>query len=377
MRIAFDAHMVGEHETGNETYALNLIRALIANPAIRSGACQLLLYTTHPKRLRERLGSEASGEIRAIEPSGSARRVLWGIPHAAARDNVDLLHQTYVASPVTRCRQVVTVHDISFDRFPSFFSPRVGLMLRTLVPFSMRRASRVITVSQHARREIVDRYRLPPERIAVTYEAAAPQFQPVTDVRLLEDVRRRYGLTPEYVLALGNLQPRKNLARLVDAYARARSRGHLAGVQLVLAGKAQWRESEVVRLVQASAFGRDILFPGYIADEDLPALYGGARAFVYPSLYEGFGLPPLEAMACGTPVVCSQAASLPEVIGDAALMVDPLDTAALMAALIRLDVEPTLGQELRQRGLRRAAAFSWARCADETLAVYRQVLGDG
>jgi glycosyltransferase involved in cell wall biosynthesis len=374
MRIAIDAHMVGERETGNETYTLNLVRALTAHPAIQRGNHQLLLYTTHPDSLAPRLEPEARPWIRRIRPEGGPLRISVGMPLAALRDDVDLLHVTYVAPPVSRCRRVVTVHDISFDKYPAFFSLRDRLMLSSLVPLSMRRASRVITVSQHARLEILERYKLAAHRVAVTYEAAAEQYRPVTDRAVLADVQRRYRLPSSFILALGNLQPRKNLARLVDAYSHARQQGHLDGVHLVLAGKAMWRQSELFERAQGSGYGGDIVFPGYIADADLPALFSAALAYVYPSLYEGFGLPPLEAMACGAPVICSNAASLPEVTGDAALSFEPHDTAALTAALIRVHVDRELAAELRQRGLRQAARFSWTRCADETLAVYQEAM---
>ena len=374
MRIAIDAHMVGERETGNETYTLNLVRALIAHPAVERGESEILLYTTHPDRLRARLGPDARACIRLIRPGSAPFRIGLGMPLAGLRDHLDLLHVTYVAPPVCRCPLVVSVHDISFDKHPTFFSPRVRVMLKALVPLSMRRASRVITLSEHARQEIIARYGLPAEHIAVTYLAAAPHYHPVIDSAVLSDMRQRYGLGPSYILALGNLQPRKNLLRLVEAYTQVRQQGHLAGVQLVLAGKAQRRESELFAGAARSSHAADIIFPGYVADADLPAVYSGAGAYVYPSLYEGFGLPPLEAMACGTPVICSNAASLPEVIGDAALTFDPHDTAALAAALIRLHGDAGLRDELRQKGLRRAAQFSWTRCADETMAIYRQAI---
>ena len=184
-------------------------------------------------------------------------------------------------------------------------------------------------------------------------------------------VRARYGLHEPYLLALGNLQPRKNLIRLVDAFVRLAWQGQLAGAQLVLGGQAQWRESELQARVQQSGLAEQIHFPGYVEEPDLPPLYSGALAFVYPSLYEGFGLPPLEAMACGTPVVCSNAASLPEVVGDAAMTCDPRDTEGLAAALAQVIAQPALREELRAAGLRRAARFSWRRCAEETLEVYR------
>jgi glycosyltransferase involved in cell wall biosynthesis len=366
--------MVGERETGNETYTLNLIRGLLAQPAVQRGDVELVLYATHPARLREYLGSDIQARVRLIRPANSPLRISVGMPVAAARDRLDLLHVTYVAPPICPCRYVVSVHDISFETHPAFLPPRVRLMLKTLVPMSMRRATRVITLSEHTRKEIITRYGVPADKVTTTSLAAAPHYRPITDGAALADVQARYRVTQRYILALGNIEPRKNLARLVDAYARARERGHLVGVKLVLAGKVQGPDSEVVGRVDKSGYAADVVFPGYIADADLPALYSGARAYVYPSLYEGFGLPPLEAMACGTPVICSNAASLPEVTGDAALSFSPYDTEALTEALIRIDVEPGLGDDLCQKGLRRATQFSWTRCAEQTLTIYREAM---
>ena len=374
MKVAIDAHMVGEQETGNETYTLNLARALSALPAEARGDSEILLYTPYPERLRSRLTPEATVTIRRIRPAAASLRIPIGMPLAAACDRLNLLHVTYIAPPLGACSHVVSVHDISYEFYPAYFSPRDRLMLRALVPFSLRRAARVITISEYSRREIITRYQLPPERVSVTYLAAAEDYRPVRERSTLAALRARYGLAEHYVLALGNLQPRKNLARLVDAYVELRRAGQLAGVQLVLAGKAQWRESELFTAVRQSGLEGDILFPGYVADADLPALYSGALAFVYPSLYEGFGLPPLEAMACGTPVICSNAASLPEVVGAAALTVDPSCVEELAAALVAVADQPALRAELREKGLRRAAGFSWRRCAEETLAVYREAV---
>jgi glycosyltransferase involved in cell wall biosynthesis len=290
----------------------------------------------------------------------------------------------------------VTIHDISFEHYPQFFSPRDRLILQTLVPLSARRARRIITVSQHAKQEIMARYQIPGGKIAVTYEAAGERFVPIADPAALRAVRATYSIPDgPFVLALGNLQPRKNIRRLVEAFAGAvEGEGwRVAGGELrqgstdysnsppstlhpslVIAGKAKWRESEIFQAVQEAGLAHAVVFPGYVDDDDLPALYSAAAVFVYPSLYEGFGLPPLEAMACGTPVICSKAASLPEVTGDAALSVDPADVDSLAQALCDVLATPGLRADLRQRGLRRAAQFSWSRCATETLAVYREAL---
>lgn len=416
MHIAIDAHMVGERETGNETYIVNLVRGLLRLtsrdpkgfswdafgppnvtqelPSTRRAQQRrfgdmprFFLLATHPERLHAalpELRGSVNAEVVTLRPANALLRIPFGLPLASLRGSFDLLHVTYNAPPLGPCPTVVTIHDISFEHYPQFFSPRDRLILKTLVPRSARRAAHVLTVSQHAKQEIIDRYGLPPDKITVTYEAAGDQFQPVTDASILQAVRIKYGIPDgPFVLALGNLQPRKNIARLVEAFAQAAGSNpsHFPPSlppsppppSLVIAGKAQWRESEVYGAVQRAGLGERVVFPGYVDDADLPALYSAAAVFVYPSLYEGFGLPPLEAMACGTPVISSNSASLPEVVGDAALLVEPTDTAALAQALRDVLVQPALRADLRQRGLARAAQFSWERCAAETLAVYARV----
>ncbi|MBK9232126.1 MAG: glycosyltransferase family 4 protein [Anaerolineae bacterium] len=366
--------MVGERETGNETYTLSLIRALLALPSEERRGMDFVLYATQPERLRLRLNPNPAAPIRRIWPASSLLRIPFAMPAATLADRASLLHVNYVAPPVGSCPHVVTVHDISYDLYPAFFSPRDRWMLKTLVPLTMRRAAAIITVSQHAKQEIMARYGLPADKIAVTYEAAGEQFRPVTDAAARLALRQRLGLPAQapYFLALGNLQPRKNIGRLLEAFALARQSAELAATCLVIAGKALWRESEIYATVQQAGLTDAVHFPGYVDDADLPALYSDALAFVYPSLYEGFGLPPLEAMACGTPVICANAASLPEVVGDAALTVPPTDVGALAHALRQVAGAPELRQQLRQRGHARAAQFTWRRCAQETLEIYRR-----
>ena len=195
MRIAIDAHMVGERETGNETYTLNLIRGLLSQPAVKRGDVELVLYTTDPARLREYVCSHSPARVRLIRPANSALRIAIGMPVAAARDGLDLLHVTYVAPPICPCRYVVSVHDISFETHPTFLAPRVRLMLKTLVPLSMRRAARVITISEHARQEIITRYGVPADKVTTTALAAAPHYRPITDGAALAEVQARYRVT--------------------------------------------------------------------------------------------------------------------------------------------------------------------------------------
>jgi glycosyltransferase involved in cell wall biosynthesis len=409
MHIAIDAHMVGERETGNETYTLSLARALLrltgrdpkgfswdlggppnatqelpssqrAQQRRFGSTPRFFLLATHPDRLRAALPELrdcTNAQVTPVRPVNALLRIPFGLPWAALRGSFDLLHVTYNAPPLNPCPTVVTIHDISFEHYPQFFSPRDLLILKTLVPLSARRAACVLTGSEYTRRELIDRYGLAPQKITVTYYAADEQFHPVLDPAALQAVRAKYGIgDAPFVLALGNLQPRKNMARLVAAFAAVArddiSPGNVIS-KLVIAGKAQWRESEVFQAVRQAGLEKRVVFPGYVEDADLPALYSAATVFVYPSLYEGFGLPPLEAMACGAPVISTNAASLPEVVADAALLIDPSDTVALAQALSDVLTRPALQADLIERGLRRAARFSWERCAAETLAAYVDV----
>ncbi len=373
-RIGIDAHMAGSRETGNETYVLNLLRTLPKVDAERRFEYEATVLAAG-MTLRS-LVQETNTRIVRVRPALSLVRIPASMPLVAMRDRLSLLHMTYVVPPLCPCPTVVTVHDIAFRLHPDYFPPRLRLMLSMLVPFSMRRADRVITVSNSARQDILDHYDIPADRVVVTHEAAAPQYRVLADSELLEGVKARYQIHKDFLLAVGNLQPRKNLHRLVQAYGQLPDsvRGRYL---LVIAGQALWQHSAVFEVVSERGLQSDVLFTGYVPDEDLVALYNAASLFLYPSLYEGFGLPVLEAMACGTPVVTSSVSSLPEVAGDAALLVDPQDVSQLASAIEAILSNPDLARRLSERGLRRASLFSWERTALETLEVYAGILGGG
>ena len=371
MKIAIDTHMIGERETGNETYTSNLIKALLE----LDRGNDYFLYTTKPSRLTSRLAAlSANTKVIQIRPAIPLLRVPLGMPFAAGRQGVNLLHVNYVAPPWCPCPTVVTVHDISYEFFPEFFSLRDRLMLSTLVPLSVKGAAKVIADSENTKRDIIACYGLPEEKVMIIPVGVGSSFRPVTDEERLEAVKAKYGVKGKFILTVGNLQPRKNLIRLVKAFLLLReSESCDSKVQLAIVGQAFWRESEIYRAVEEEGLKGEVIFTGYVPDEDLPLLYNAAELFVFPSLYEGFGLPPLEAMACGTPVVCSNAASLPEVVGDAALMIDPYDVKAIAQAIFDVLSKPSLRGKLKAKGLRRAASFSWRETAKRTLQVYEEV----
>ncbi len=287
---------------------------------------------------------------------------------------LDIFHSPdFALPPVRRARTILTVHDLSFMRVPQCADASLRSYLLQVVPASVRRADVVLADSQCTRADVIELLGVDPGRIEVIYAGVESRFQRVRDAQVLNAMRDRYHLPARFALGLGTLQPRKNFERLIEAYAQIRPE---AGEEfkLVIAGGMGWMYEGIFERVADLGLQDAVCFPGYVADEDLPALYTLADLFVFPSLYEGFGLPPLEAMACETPVVTSNVSSLPEVVGDAGLTVDPLDVVALAEAMQRVLDDAALREELVQRGVAQARRFTWARAAEKLLAVYGEVI---
>jgi glycosyltransferase involved in cell wall biosynthesis len=373
MHIAIDAHSVGTGLAGNETYAANLIEAL----AEVDGENLYTVYVTRPAGVERFGGRWPNVRVRKTLPHTPLLRVPFTLSAELRRRPVDLLHVQYTAPPLAPCPFVATIHDLSFEHLPETFKRRSRMQLRLTVRRTARGAAHVIAPSEFTHRDLIETYGLDPERVTAIPLAASPRFRPVDDEEEIKRVRGRYGVGGEYVLAVGSIQPRKNLARLVRAYSllrRERGRSNLP--QLVLVGKRAWLYGETLRAIEGEGAGDSVILTGYVPEADLPALYSGALCFVYPSYFEGFGLPPLEAMSCGAAVLTGTRTSLPEVVGDAALTADPFDEAALARALARLIDDDALRAELRARGLRRARLFDWRDTARMTLQVYRRVISD-
>ena len=373
MHIAIDAHSVGTGLAGNETYAANLVEALAAV----DGENRYTVYVTRDGAAERFAGRWPNVGVRRTLPHTPLVRVPFTLSaELRRRPRPDILHVQYTAPPLAPCPVVVTIHDLSFEHLPQTFKRRSWMQLRLTVRRTARRAAHVIAPSEFTRRDLIETYKLDPARVSAIPLAAAEHFRPVEDALEIERVRRLYGIRGEYVLAVGSIQPRKNLARLVRAYSglrRERGRSNLP--QLVLVGRRAWLYGETLRAVEEEGLGDSVVLTGYVSEGDLPALYTGALCFAYPSYFEGFGLPPLEAMRCGTPVLTGDRTSLPEVVGDAALTADPFDTASLARALARLIDDAALRADLSARGLKRASAFDWRDTARMTLQVYRKTGG--
>jgi glycosyltransferase involved in cell wall biosynthesis len=367
LHIAIDAHSVGTQLGGNESYATNLIEAL----AEIDQTNLYTLYVTKPVALERFNNRWPNFQVKQTLPHTPLVRIPLTLSLELRRHPVDILHVQYTAPPFAPCPVVATIHDLAFEHLPETFNLRSWMQLRLTVRWTARRAAHIITVSEYSRGDISRTYGIAPERITVTPEAAPAHFSPITNETELRRIRESYGIHENYILSLCSIQPRKNLVRLIEAYSclrRVRSEGKLP--QLVLAGKRGWLDDETFRAAERHALGRDILFTGYVPEQDLVGLYSGANCFVYPSYFEGFGLPVVEAMQCGVPVIAGNRTSLPEVVGDAGLLVDPFDTQALVNALMQVIDDSEYRAALRAKGLERAKNFDWKVTAQLTLKAY-------
>jgi glycosyltransferase involved in cell wall biosynthesis len=369
VHIAIDAHSVGTQLAGNESYAVNLIEAL----AEIDQANRYTLYVTKRSALDRFRNRWANFTVKRTLPHTPLVRIPITLSAELRRNPVDVLHVQYTAPPFAPCPVAATIHDLSFEHLPETFNRRSRAQLRVTVRRTARNAAQILTLSEFSRRDIIETYKIDPERVSVTPAAAPSHFAEVTDETELRRIRLTYGIKRDYILALGSIQPRKNLVRLINAFAALRNkRAGLTLPQLVLAGKRGWLEAETIRAAKQSDAGKDILFVGYVPETDLPALYSGALCFAYPSYFEGFGLPVVEAMLCGTPVIAGNRTSLPEVVGSAGVLVDPFDEAAIAEGLAELIENPDYRAQLRVKGLERAKTFSWKTTARLTLQAYER-----
>ena len=363
MLIGIDAsRSVAQERTGTENYSLNLIRYLLALESDHH-------YRLYFNRLPSRESRITNHELRIMHfpRLWTHLRLSWEM----ARRPPDLLFVPAHVLPVVHPRRsVVTVHDLGYLYYPEAHSLLDRLYLDLSTRYNARAATHLVADSSATKRDLIERYGTAPDKITVVYPGYDDTvFQPVRDEKAIGAVKAKYGIAGDYILFVGTLQPRKNLTRLIEAYWKLK----VGSWKLVIAGKKGWLYREIFQQVEKLGLEGKVVFTGYVPEGDLPALLSGARLFVFPSLYEGFGLPVLEALACGIPVVCSNVSSLPEVAGDAAVLVDPLDVEEMTAALERGLRDEELRAELIERGFQQVGKFSWERCARETLNVLESI----
>jgi len=372
MRIAFDGTALRPGRTGVGYYTEHLLHHLA-----RSAANDELIVISN--RAIDTT-SPLPSRVRVATPARRVPRLVWmqTLAVTALREvEADVVHFTNGMLPLmSPVPTVVTIHDMSLRLYPRYHPPRRVILNRPLVDIAARRADAIITPSESAKCDIVRFYNLDPKRVHVVYEAAAPSFTRVHDPVELARVRQRYGLAERIILYVGTIEPRKNLPTLIDAFAARRRSGELSH-QLVCVGPYGWLSRGIDAQIAQSTVGDAIKFTGYVPFEDLPALYSLAEMFVYPSMYEGFGLPVVEAMACGVPVITGRTAALSEIGGGAIVEVDRIEPDALGRALVELAGSRDRREELAGRGLARAETFSWQRAAGESLEIYRETATAG
>ncbi len=365
--LAFDYSPAFLSDGGVGVYARDLFAALQEEKAST--------FTIFPLSVREEV-SRKKGLLSSVH---AVCRKLYEdqylLPREIAKSDAELFHGTAFTLPFyLPVKSVVTVHDMAFLRYPHFFLPRYRHYLKLFFASGIRKADRIITVSRFTAQEIVFYYPDVEEKIRVVHSGISERFKPLP-TQEVEVWREKKGLPERFLLFVGSMEPRKNLFRLLEAFSLYLHESAEKNLFLVLAGGKGWLNEGMEEVIHRLDIEKHIVRTGFLATDELPFLYNAAEVFLFPSLYEGFGFPPLEAMACGTPVLCSATASLPEICRDAGCYCDPYDIKTIKEGIAALTENPALCEELSEKGKLRASCYTWQHCAGETLKVYREALG--
>ncbi len=366
MRIGVDISAIQSTKSGVDWYTHRVVEEMMD---LLGSDEQLYLFSSRETGFEDHAASRSNV---SVVRSNLVYQEPWRqfvLPMLLRQHRIDVCFFTnFVLSIAATCPMVLTIHDLSFRLFPKTHSLRNVIWARSLVPISTRRSRHIIAVSNNTKLDLVRLMSVPSQKISVVHEGAPEEFNPDPHPED-EEAMSHYGIIKPYILFVGTLEPRKNLNFLIKSFDQVAKQR--PDVHLVLAGRRGWMAQAIFdELERLDLLGR-VHITGYVRERFLPALYRQAAAFVYPSLYEGFGLPPLEAMASGTPVIVSRSSSLPEVVGDGGLYVNPLDTNELARAMDSIFSDPDLAADLRRKGLERAAGFSWKKAAEQTLEILR------
>lgn len=356
MKIAIDTQTTLGQKSGFGFYVKNLIDAL---------------KKVDPKNQYILISPNTSKDF------STPKRFIWDqfrFPKEAKKSKIDILHQPCFSAPIFfKGKIIVTVHDLISMHFPKNLPFASRFYYSRWMPFSYRKADKIIAISENTKKDIIDLLKIPENKIRVIHSAVGNEFMPVKDMKKIQDIKKRYSTGKKFILDVGTLEPRKNYAFLIKAYHLAILKEKLPH-NLVLTGKKGWYYEGLFKLVKDLKLEKRVVFSGYVPEKDLPLLYSAADLFVFPSLYEGFGFPPLEAMACGTPVIASNTSSIPEVVGSAGILLPPKDEKRWAKEIIKISLDKRLAQNLSKKGSEQAKKFSWEKTAAKTIEVYKEVL---
>jgi glycosyltransferase involved in cell wall biosynthesis len=375
MRVAIDSTPLLNQRTGVGQYTYHLIRNLLD----LDSELDLILFCVSlrkPVPLQQVIPKHANLSYADYRLPARLMQKAWnsfGFPHAELfTGQFDIFHATnFTAPPQKSGKLILTIHDVGFARMPENH-PQSSRILNQILPHQLERADKIIVVSGFTRDEVVEVFAVPERKIRVIHNGVSPDFHPVADKEAAAMIARKYRIDQEYILFVGKLEARKNINGVVEAYGIFKKQSKMQH-KLVLAGSLGWKGEEALQKAVESGLEKDVIHLGYVPDEDLPWLMSGATVFLYPSLYEGFGIPTIEAMACGIPVIASNSTSLPEVVGDAGLLVDPDNTEEIATALSRILDDASLRDELVRKGLERCKDFTWRKAAEQTFELYREL----
>jgi glycosyltransferase involved in cell wall biosynthesis len=367
MRFSVDAHAIGCHQTGNEVYIRNLLHEF----ARLDSYDDFTAYIAKPDAPRYIPSKVATRWV----SNNPYKRLGFDLPRAVRADRPDVLHVQYTGPLFTNVPLVVTVHDVSYLEFPEYFTKFRARQLRYTVKRTMGTAAAVLTPSEYSRRAILRHYEIPPEKVVAVHNAVSSEFRPIERQTAQALVREKFGLSGPFILMVGDLQPRKNHLGLLRAFEELKRAHPQLPHRLVFVGKDTWYTKEVRRAIERSSVRDLVHLTGFVDDPDLIHFYGASDLFVFPSFYEGFGLPILEAMACGRAVVCSNTTAMPEVANAAGILFDPASIREMTRAMADVLLDQDLRQRLERLGTNRAALFSWEKAALKTLDVYFSVAG--
>ena len=349
IRVGIDGHMIGDHSGGNESFYTNILLSMKVPPQIK-------IYLFLKKGI-ESARFENKFNIIYFEEESAFKRNFIELPKLCKKLRLDVLHTQYFIPFNRSCKVVCTIHDICFEHYRNIFTKKEYLRQKLLIPYAARKSEIIYTVSQHAKNDIISHYKVDPKKVIVTYNAVNADFRKLNESELAEnDLRDTFGIgSSRYILSVGNLQPRKNLPRLIRAFTKYQKNNR--DVKLVIVGKKAWMFDSILKEACENSDG--IIFTDYVSNKDLVRLYNAADSFIYPSFFEGFGIPPLEAIACGKPVAVANVTSLPEVVGDAGIYFDPFSEEEIENAIQQLLSNDVLREKLKKNQEKQVQKFSW------------------